>query len=389
MCVLPVRFLEKNKVPGTENVRFEVKGHHYFAYNDFLGVEVSTKEGHGTAPIISTTTLLKDYFPSPDFDEIAARVWNHEENRHKMEHDVTYKYFGCKSIEDIKAIWAKGAVYGTKMHEHFEDLCNLIEYDKQQQQTHDQPIIMNMDVAKTCTNTNAPTIKDVLEQAKGTHEKSLRLGTMMHLYAQKRLEGYTEKQYFVDFVTRFKLYDPNGRYSFYRTELMLYHNVLNISGMIDCLLYDKQTDSYVIVDWKRCKGGVKGDPKNPKKKVHELPPKYRGARLPAFEALRNHNYNKYGCQLTMYKNMFEQMTGKRVSAMYLVVVDSAKMGRRDALSIQPVPVDKFQHCIVQVCIARANHILSSYQDTLPDNLMDELIEYLKEDEQPPIKKRKI
>lgn len=337
------RYLEKNPVQGSERIKFQDEGHKYWARSKYYDDWVSSSEGLGGLPLISATTVLDKYF-SFDRYGIALRIWNNPQKRHAMKYDMTYEYYGCESVEDIVSKWSKGAEEGTKLHAHYEDMANIIEYDKD-------------------------------------HPPSEGVNLMAHLYEAEKLEGFHEKTYFYEFVKIFKLDDPDSGMRFYRTELLLWHDILHLSGTIDALLYNAKDDSYVIVDWKRCKGGVKGDPLNPKKPVHMLAPAGRGACLPAFEALRNNSMNRYGCQLTLYKKMFEHMTGKRISGLYLVAIDSKLIGKKQALKIHHVPLTKYDECIRQAFEERAREMLGMCQDTLADEHLDKLIEIVEEGEE--------
>ena len=303
------------------------------------------------------------------------------------------------------------------MHANFEDFVNLIEFDKDHppsgcvQNTYRIDPIIGISASGTMkANAKIPKEDMMLHSIHSqrryiTSEENdgdggyyydhvmsirnykfhMRNDTASYLYAQAKLEGYQEKMYLFMFLEKFKLLDPNSGINFFRTELLMWHEVLHISGMIDALIYDKNTNTYIIVDWKRCKGGVKGDPDPSNKRtkpVHLLAPSGRGQGLPAFEKLRNHNGNKYGCQLTLYKHMFEHMTGEKVSAMYIIVIDSTKIGKANALDIQEVPLTKYDECIRQVFEDRARNMLARYEDTLDDEHMDELIKYLPPDEDP-------
>ena len=335
---LPTRHLdEKNKNEYDGLIKFEEEAHHYWMMSKYLGEYVSTLDGCGSAPLISTTTILKEYWPESDFKKLALKTWNNPQNRVKMVNDPTYKYYKCACVQDILDVWGQGAVLGTRLHAQFEDFANLVEYDR--------------DHAGESTK------------------------TFEHLYHDASLEGYMEKTYFLEFCKQFRIMD--GEYRFYRTEFMMAHDVLHLSGMIDGLLYHPASDTYVIIDYKRMKGKMPKDPKNPRKQVHELSPSGRGRGLPAFEALRAHAGNKYGCQLTLYKHLFEHMfPGKMISGMYLIVVDSTKIGKPDALEITEVPLTKYDSCIEQLFEERARDILGNFGDVLPSELMEELIKFL-------------
>lgn len=395
--ILKTRYLEeKNHVEGTDKIKFQEEGHKYWAYSKYYDDWVSTKDGVGACPLTSTTTILGRFFVM-DMDKIAVDIWNNPKFRLLMETDPSYKYYGCRSIEDIKNIWSRGALEGTKMHANFEDFVNLIEYDKDHPQTYSGDPIIGISGKVNNTKRDEIMINAVASArdykdghysenaAMRSYKFHLRNDTASYLYAQAKLEGYYEKMYLFMFLEKFKLLDPSSGINFYRTELMLWHEVLHISGMIDGLLYDKNTDTYIIIDWKRCKGGIKGDPdpSNPRTKpVHLLSPGGRGQGLPAFEKLRNHNGNKYGCQLTLYKHMFEHMTGQKISGMYIIAIDSVKIGKPNALTIHQVPLTKYDECIRQVFEDRARTILANYEDTLDDDHMDALIRYLPDDDDP-------
>jgi hypothetical protein len=337
-----VRYLQKNPVKGSDQIKFQDEGHKYWARSKYYDDWVSNSDGLGGLPLISATTVLDKYF---HFDRygIALKIWNNPEKRHAMKYDMTSPYYGCESVHDIITKWSKGAEEGTKLHAHYEDMANILEYDKD----------------------NKP-------------EEGVKL--MRHLYDEERLVGFTEKSYFYEFVKQFGLDDPESGMRFYRTELLLWHDILHLSGTIDGLLYNEKDDSYVIIDWKRCKGGVKGDPVNPKKPVHLLAPGGRGFGLPAFECLRNNSMNRYGCQLTLYKNMFEHMTGKRISGLYLVAIDSKLIGKKNALKIHHVPLTKYDECIRQAFEERAREMLGNCSDNLSDEHMDKLIDIIEDGE---------
>jgi hypothetical protein len=333
------RFLEsRNPIPEVGKIKFEHDGHTYWAFSKYYTDWVSSKEGLGGLPLKSATGILDKYFHF-DMDGMALGIWNKVENRYKMEYDPTYKYYGCKCVQDIVGKWSQGATDGTKMHAHYEDMANLLEYDK--------------DVGGVGSN------------------------LMQNLYAEAQLGGYHEKAYFYDFVRKFKIDDPLSGMTFHRTELLLWHDVLHLSGTIDALLYNKNTDSYIIVDWKRCKGGVKLET-NGRKPVYELAAGSRGRGLKAFLNLRNNKINRYGCQLTFYKKLFEHMTGKRVSALYIVSVDSEKVGSSSAFKLIDIPVDKYDECIRQAFEERAREMISTCENTLDDDHMNELIKILDE-----------
>ena len=327
------RFLEiYNKVDCDIEIKFKEEGHKYYVYSKLLNKWCSSDEGCGSKPIISTTTILNRYFIPVDFETLARRIFVKVENRIAMENNVNYKYYGCKSIDDILKIWGKGALLGTKMHNTFEDIANLIEYYRHNDENFEK--LKKSKIFKECEEIN----------------------------------------YFIDFCKQFKIL--SGEIIFWRTEFLLANDILNISGMIDGILYDKKNDSYIIIDYKRIKGGLKIDPQNPRKSINQLGEKSKGRILPSFKLLRNNSGNKYGCQLTIYKNLFEFMfPEKKISGLFLIVVDSSKLGQKSGLKIHEVPLKKYQTCVNETFAHRSYEILSDCGDDLPNDLVKKLIKY--------------
>lgn len=71
------------------------------------------------ANIISVTTLLKAFFEPFDAvrqSESTFRTKTFADCKHRP----SYKYHGCKSPEDIRAVWKRGARLGTLMHANLE-----------------------------------------------------------------------------------------------------------------------------------------------------------------------------------------------------------------------------------------------------------------------------
>lgn len=318
-----------------EHIKFTDEGHRYFAYSPFFKQWVTNDEGAGSAPVVSATTILGNYWAPIDFKMMAIKIWNKPENRIKMATDTTYKYFGCTSVDDILAKWSTGSTLGTKMHNHFEDMANILEWAR--------------------ANNDAD-------------------GSLMALYKNRNVDdGYQEVRYFFDACDALGI--TEGRRKFWRTEFLMWHDVLHISGMADGILYDEDEDHYIIIDWKRVKGGLKGDPVKGKP-VHLLAASSRGRILPSFEKLRRNDQNKYGCQLTLYKHLFEHMfPDKKIGGMYLVVVDSNKVGKDEALKIHEVPLTKYDQCIEEVFLDRARMVMDTHSNTLPTVLARKVLDF--------------
>ena len=84
-------------------------------------------------------------------------------------------------------------------------------------------------------------------------------------------------------------------------EVIIYREELKISGTIDLLLFDKNSDSYIIMDWKTSK---KIDTKSYRNK--------RGV-LPATSDIADTKFNHYALQLSLYRYLLETYYGLKIS----------------------------------------------------------------------------
>lgn len=320
------RYLEgRNPMSQDNDIVFHEEGHVYECYNHLLNKKVSSKDdGELIIAVESVTTILRMFFKEVDFSQFSFAVWNKPENRVRMQTDTTYKYFGCTSIADIEAIWAQGAILGTKMHAVFEDISNIMEYERDQNDT--------TVIGKYTT-----------EYIKENHPK------------------YVETKYFNMFVKRFGLsIAPDSNRSFFRTEFRMYDPILQLSGTIDGLVYDKEKDGYIIYDFKRSKR-VRPEPK----KIRTTNPDSFGMHLPSWKKVYKANINTYGLQMSLYRFMFENIYKKKIIGLTLVLVDNELIPRDDALRLVNIPVNKFDEQIRELVAHRSSFIYGQYNDKLP------------------------
>lgn len=331
---LQVRYLEKkNKLKYDDLIEFIDEGHIYNVYSEYFNMVLNKFEGGGSLPLRSVTETVGIYFNSYYKIDDPIEVWNNVDCRIRMETDENYVYYGCKSPSDIKNRGGKGASLGTRMHNYFEDLANLYAYNK------DRP--ENREYYK---------------------------------YVEKHMSNYSEYQYFKMFCDIFGF--DSGKREFFRTEFCMFHPELNISGMIDGIVYNKETQGYEIIDYKRCSGGVKL-PKF-KKSFDQLADNSKGKVLPSLKQCRNITITKYGIQLSIYRYMFERMyPGKKITGLYLIVVDSRKIPKPSAFEIVEIPLTRHDQHIFEIFQHRATNILEKKSNTLPKELHSELIEFLK------------
>ena len=108
-----------------------------------------------------------------------------------------------------------------------------------------------------------------------------------------------EWQYFINFVNDFPNLKP------YRTEWMIYHEDVKISGSVD-MIYENEDGTLSIYDWKRAKNITRINNWN----KFALPPEI--CHLP------DSNFWHYALQLNTYKVILEDKYGKKVKDLYLV-----------------------------------------------------------------------
>lgn len=201
---------------------------------------------HGELGYTSVTTWNHRHFHEFDADAIIKGILKNA----RWKKDPTYKYYG-RSSEDIKADWETNRVsastMGTKLHNDIEDFYN----------------------------------------AKEVHNSSVEYG------------------YFNQFWTEFQLQFPTLRP--YRTEWMVFHEELKISGSIDMIFENTEDGTIWIYDWKRSK-----------EISYESCFKNSFAKTPCVSHFPDTNFWHYTLQLNMYRAILEQKYGKRVSKMCLV-----------------------------------------------------------------------
>jgi len=191
----------------------------------------------------------------------SVTTWNHQHFDHfdaetvlnnimnsKKRNDPTYKYYGM-TREEIKTLWenngASASSAGTNMHYDIECYFN------------------QMNVSNDSVEFN----------------------------------------YFLNFVKDFP------QLKAYRTEWMIYHEELKLSGSID-MVFENPDGTLQIYDWKRCK-----------EIVHDTDsrfPKY--STTPCISHFPDTNFWHYALQLNIYKMILESKYDKQITDLYLVCI---------------------------------------------------------------------
>lgn len=320
---------KKNELKECDSIQFTDEDHEYICHNKYFDMELSNNpssyaENGGGIHYCSmkSGSSIKDDMFEDNMAKKAAWTMTTDEYKERVDSDPTYKFFQCHTIKQMKsAMYGNAAELGTKMHLHFEFLANI--YQQQ------------VDAIKA--GQNRLTVEELFD-----------------IYF-KNTPMVTETKYFFEFVDKFM----KGK-EFYRTELKLYDPVLNLCGAIDCLVYDKERDGYIIVDWKRTSGIYKG-PKEPNYEKTHLFGKY----LESWNKLYSCNWNHYQIQQHIYGHILREVYGFNVIGLYLVCINPKKFGKPDCLTLEPIPMlGDVRKAVDDLFKARAECILYEYGENL-------------------------
>ena len=223
------------------------------------GPHIYTIDGDESKKYTSVTTWVHSYFKKFNAKEVIAAMMR---NKKKWEDPVANeKYYG-KTPEEIEEMWStsgrEAAAKGTAMHYEIECFYN------------------------TPTPTPTPTRS-------------------------------TEIEYFHKFNTEFVSTTETATLRPYRTEWMVFHEEAQISGSIDMVYENIDTDptaptTLSIYDWKRCK---------------EISKTNRGGEFatnPIIEHFPDTNFWHYALQLNIYKYILQTKYGKTITDLYLIVL---------------------------------------------------------------------
>ena len=208
--------------------------------------------------VVSTTTLIGTYFSKFDGRAIIDRHIQRADNIRYFE-DPTYKYYRMDS-DAILAMWdelgRKAAEEGTYNHEQIERYYNGL----------------------------------VVDFSKREH---FELFNKFHLDHIKDLEPF-------------------------RTEMLIYHEALRITGSADMLYRNRKTKKIVLADWKFIKRlSVRNRSKQAK---------------PPLDHLDDTNHTKYTLQLSIYRYILETEYGYDVETQFLVILHKNQKNYRKVVT---------------------------------------------------------
>ena len=144
-------------------------------------------------------------------------------------------------------------------------------------------------------------------EAKGEHGSNK--GTLVHSVAEDRLTRKvmvtkkimkSQKPDTVDAIQMVSLYVKRllleDRLVHLVSEFIVYDMLSGVSGMIDQIFWDRESDSLLILDWKTSKKIAKNNP-------------FGGKMLHPFEDKDDCEFNTYSLQLSLYKHLIMKATG--------------------------------------------------------------------------------
>ena len=237
-----------NAHPRDEFISFEEEGHKYTITSDL------------DTTYTSVTTWNHTHFPKFDADEVIKKMMKGKNWK------LGHKYWGM-TAEEIKKQWSNNgaAVSSAGTDMHFQIECFMNNQNIPVDYTHAD---LHNDWLR-CNN------KDDIENTS------------------------IDWKYFLKFV------QDNLNLKPYRTEWLIYHEELKLSGSID-MVYEKPDGSLMIYDWKRSKEI---------KKVNSF---NKFATTFSISHLPDTNFWHYSLQLNTYKAIIEAKYGKKVTELYLV-----------------------------------------------------------------------
>ncbi|MFL3028006.1 MAG: PD-(D/E)XK nuclease family protein [Candidatus Neomarinimicrobiota bacterium] len=172
---------------------------------------------------------------------------------------TTHPKYQMMSIEDLISIWDAKRDFGTKIHNEIETCLNDSDY---------------------------PTKLDIYQYDVKTR------------YALAWLRQH-------DIKYDLEIYP----------EVKVFSSEINIAGSIDVLLYNKNTDSYAIIDWKTSRKIDKKAYKN-KKGTHSIT-----------ENLQDCKFVHYSLQLSFYRYLLEEYYGLKISNQLIAhITDTGCLG---------------------------------------------------------------
>jgi hypothetical protein len=137
-------------------------------------------------------------------------------------------------------------------------------------------------------------------------KKAMNNGTNLHLDIENFYNGIDIKNESIEYKQFLNFYEDHKKMKIYRTEWLIFSDILKITGAIDAVFIDDNKE-LILCDWKRSKEINYKNFNNHKA-------------LYPFDHLQDCNYSQYSLQLNLYRIIIETYYGFKVKEMFLVVM---------------------------------------------------------------------
>ena len=216
-------------------------------------------------------------------------------NKHARDDRIKFMEKGHKYwIDDIDTNLVSCTTFIKKFFNEFDTdtiINNIINSDKYNDPTY-KYFGMKEDQIKKLWNDNS--------------EKAMGNGTNLHADIERFYNDFDIKNDSLEYKQFLNFYEDHKKMKIYRTEWLIFSDILKITGAIDAVFIDDNGE-LTICDWKRSKE-IKY--KNFNNKTALYP----------FDHLQDCNYSQYSLQLNLYRIIIETYYGFKVKEMFLIVM---------------------------------------------------------------------
>ena len=160
----------------------------------------------------------------------------------------------------------------------------------------------------TKLTTTHPKYKDLtVQQLLDQWKKKADYGTLVHEEIEFYLNNQTPPKdnrsiRAIEWLNGYKMQSDFELYS----EKIIYSKELQLAGTIDLLMYDKNSDSYIIVDWKTSS------------KIATSAYKHKAGHHEITRNLEDCNFNHYSLQLSLYRYLLENYYNLNINNQMIV-----------------------------------------------------------------------
>ena len=157
-------------------------------------------------------------------------------------------------------------------------------------------------IAIKLVKTNMKYMHMSVEELMAQWKHSADYGTIVHEELEEYIINGTsvKEKKSLQGIEWLKKYMMKSNYDIY-SECVIYSKELKLAGTIDLLLYDKNSDSYSILDWKTSK------------RINSKAFKNKKGNHPVTSNMDDCNFNHYALQLSLYRYLLETFYGLKIS----------------------------------------------------------------------------